>query len=87
VARFETTDDCGCQRVGLAPAAASFAEDGDPCHHPHPGEAARLLNSTAKEVQSNRPQALREISKRLGNCWVVLKGNQTLIAGVQAKFL
>jgi hydroxyethylthiazole kinase-like uncharacterized protein yjeF len=46
---------------------------------PHPGEAARLLNTTAKEVQSNRPQALREISKRLGNCWVVLKGNQTLI--------
>jgi hydroxyethylthiazole kinase-like uncharacterized protein yjeF len=50
---------------------------------PHPGEAARLLNSTAKEVQSNRPQALREISKRLGDCWVVLKGNQTLI-GQQA---
>ena len=46
---------------------------------PHPGEAARLLNTTSKEVQSNRPQALREISKRLGNCWVVLKGNQTLI--------
>lgn len=46
---------------------------------PHPGEAARLLKTTSKEVQSNRPQALREISKRLGNCWVVLKGNQTLI--------
>jgi hydroxyethylthiazole kinase-like uncharacterized protein yjeF len=46
---------------------------------PHPGEAARLLNTTSKEVQANRPQALREISKRLGNCWVVLKGNQTLI--------
>jgi NAD(P)H-hydrate epimerase len=46
---------------------------------PHPGEAARLLNTTAKEVQANRVQALREISKRLGNCWVVLKGNQTLI--------
>ena len=46
---------------------------------PHPGEAARLLGTTAKEVQANRPQALREISKRLGNCWVVLKGNQTLI--------
>ena len=46
---------------------------------PHPGEAARLLNTTAKEVQADRPQALREISKHLGNCWVVLKGNQTLI--------
>jgi len=46
---------------------------------PHPGEAARLLNTTVKEVQANRPQALREISKCFGNCWVVLKGNQTLI--------
>ena len=46
---------------------------------PHPGEAARLLNTTAKDVQSNRSQALREISKHLGNCWVALKGNQTLI--------
>jgi hydroxyethylthiazole kinase-like uncharacterized protein yjeF len=46
---------------------------------PHPGEAARLLGTTPKEVQANRPQALREISKHLGNCWVVLKGNQTLI--------
>ncbi len=46
---------------------------------PHPGEAARLLGTTSKEVQADRPKALREISKRLGNCWVVLKGNQTLI--------
>jgi NAD(P)H-hydrate epimerase len=46
---------------------------------PHPGEAARLLNTIAKEVQANRSQALREISKRFDNCWVVLKGNQTLI--------
>ena len=46
---------------------------------PHPGEAARLLNTTAQEVQSDRMQALREISHRFGNCWVVLKGHQTLI--------
>jgi NAD(P)H-hydrate epimerase len=46
---------------------------------PHPGEAARLLNTTVGEMQANRPQALREISKRFGNCWVVLKGQQTLI--------
>jgi hydroxyethylthiazole kinase-like uncharacterized protein yjeF len=46
---------------------------------PHPGEAARILRGTAQHVQANRPQALREISKRLGNCWVVLKGHQTLI--------
>ncbi len=46
---------------------------------PHPGEAARLLNATAQQVQSDRAQALREISQRYGNCWVVLKGHQTLI--------
>jgi NAD(P)H-hydrate epimerase len=45
---------------------------------PHPGEAARLLKTTAQTIQKNRVKSLREISKRLGNCWVVLKGNQTL---------
>jgi ADP-dependent NAD(P)H-hydrate dehydratase / NAD(P)H-hydrate epimerase len=46
---------------------------------PHPGEAARMLNSTSKQVQTDRPRALRELSRRFGNCWVVLKGHQTLI--------
>jgi ADP-dependent NAD(P)H-hydrate dehydratase / NAD(P)H-hydrate epimerase len=46
---------------------------------PHPGEAARLLKTTAQTVQKNRIESLRDISRRLGNCWVVLKGNQTLI--------
>lgn len=46
---------------------------------PHPGEAARLLNSTAQQVQADRPRAVRELSRRFGNCWVVLKGHQTLI--------
>ncbi len=46
---------------------------------PHPGEAARLLRTTPAHVQENRPCAVREISKRFGNCWVVLKGHQTLI--------
>jgi len=46
---------------------------------PHPGEAARLLNTTSQQVQANRPQALRGVSRRFGNCWVVLKGHQTLI--------
>lgn len=46
---------------------------------PHPGEAARLLRWTIQQVQSNRLNALRELSKRLGNCWVVLKGHQTLV--------
>jgi ADP-dependent NAD(P)H-hydrate dehydratase / NAD(P)H-hydrate epimerase len=46
---------------------------------PHPGEAARILGGTAAQVQASRPDALREISERLGNCRVVLKGQQTLI--------
>jgi len=46
---------------------------------PHPGEAARLIKTTAARVQEDRPHALREISKRLGDSWVVLKGHQTLI--------
>ena len=46
---------------------------------PHPGEAARMLNTTAEKVQANRAESLREISRRFGNCWVVLKGHQTLI--------
>lgn len=46
---------------------------------PHPGEAARLLNTTSAQVQADRPQALRELSRRFGNCWVVLKGHQTLV--------
>jgi NAD(P)H-hydrate epimerase len=46
---------------------------------PHPGEAARFLKTTPQVVQADRPRALREISRRLGNCWVVLKGHQTFI--------
>ncbi len=46
---------------------------------PHPGEAGRLLKCSSQQVQANRPHALREISHRLGNSWVVLKGQQTLL--------
>jgi hydroxyethylthiazole kinase-like uncharacterized protein yjeF len=46
---------------------------------PHPGEAARLLRTNPQQVQANRVNALRNVSRRFGNCWVVLKGHQTLI--------
>lgn len=46
---------------------------------PHPGEAARLLGSKPSLIQENRIAALREISAKFGNCWVVLKGHQTLV--------
>lgn len=46
---------------------------------PHPGEAARLLRTTPQQVQADRLKALRSISQRFGNTWVVLKGHQTLV--------
>lgn len=46
---------------------------------PHPGEAARMLRTTTAKVEADRPAALRELSKRWGNCWVILKGCQTLV--------
>ncbi len=47
---------------------------------PHPGEAARLLNTTSAAIQTNRPKAAADLSRRHGNCYVVLKGCQTLIS-------
>jgi NAD(P)H-hydrate epimerase len=46
---------------------------------PHPGEAGRLLASSAAGVQADRVGALRGLSERFGNCIVVLKGSQTLV--------
>jgi ADP-dependent NAD(P)H-hydrate dehydratase / NAD(P)H-hydrate epimerase len=50
---------------------------------PHPGEAGRILDSSAANIQADRVGALRQLSKRLGDCFVVLKGHQTL-AGRQS---
>jgi NAD(P)H-hydrate epimerase len=46
---------------------------------PHPGEAARLLNSSSQKIQADRRQAVRDLSKKFGDCWVVLKGHETLV--------
>lgn len=46
---------------------------------PHPGEAARMLQTTNSAVQTDRPRTLRDLSQRFANCYVVLKGYQTLI--------
>jgi NAD(P)H-hydrate epimerase len=46
---------------------------------PHPGEAARILRTTPQAIQANRIEAVRHISRQFGNCWVVLKGYQTII--------
>jgi NAD(P)H-hydrate epimerase len=59
--------------------AGAFSKNAIRIITPHPGEAARLLKTTAQKIQKNRVESLREISRRFGNCRVVLKGNQTLI--------
>lgn len=46
---------------------------------PHPLEAARLLGTTAAQVQADRLSAARELTSRL-RCVVVLKGSGTVIA-------
>lgn len=46
---------------------------------PHPGEAARLFRIKPDEVQSDRPKTLRDVSRLLGDCYVTLKGHQTLV--------
>ena len=46
---------------------------------PHPGESARLLKASVDDVQSDRPAALRKLSRHYAKCWVVLKGHQTLV--------
>jgi NAD(P)H-hydrate epimerase len=45
---------------------------------PHPGEAARLLGTSARTVQADRPAALAELCRRSGAV-VVLKGAGTLV--------
>lgn len=46
---------------------------------PHPLEAARLLQASTREVQSDRIAAVREIARRF-NAIVVLKGSGSVIA-------
>ncbi|MEO8118800.1 MAG: NAD(P)H-hydrate dehydratase [Rhodoferax sp.] len=46
---------------------------------PHPLEAARLLGTTAAQVQHNRLAAAQQLAQRF-DCTVVLKGSGTIIA-------
>ncbi len=65
--------------------AAQFQKNFTRVLTPHPGEAARLLKTTAANVQANRVSALRELSKKFGGAWVVLKGHQTLVGRDEGK--
>jgi len=46
---------------------------------PHPGEAARLLGITVKQVQADRIQAVQELQRKYGGV-IVLKGAKTIMA-------
>lgn len=46
---------------------------------PHPGEAARLLNTTVGEIQADREAAARQLAEEY-RCVAVLKGSGTLVA-------
>jgi NAD(P)H-hydrate epimerase len=48
---------------------------------PHPGEAARLLGVSIKEIQAGRLEMAKRLSRDTGSC-VVLKGSRTLVAGL-----
>jgi hydroxyethylthiazole kinase-like uncharacterized protein yjeF len=45
---------------------------------PHPGEAARLLGCSTKQIEADRFSAVRELQKKFGGV-VILKGTGTLI--------
>ncbi len=51
---------------------------------PHPGEAARLLGCTVKDIESDRLLSVRKLVDQYGGV-VVLKGAGTLIAGEQGE--
>jgi hydroxyethylthiazole kinase-like uncharacterized protein yjeF len=51
---------------------------------PHPGEAARLLGRTVREIQRNRIAAAHALRTRFG-CVVVLKGAGTVVAAPGAQ--
>jgi hydroxyethylthiazole kinase-like uncharacterized protein yjeF len=46
---------------------------------PHPGEMARLLDSSIKEVQADRVKTAQDAAKRWG-AHVILKGSHTIVA-------
>ncbi|MCX8064234.1 MAG: NAD(P)H-hydrate dehydratase [Candidatus Hydrogenedentes bacterium] len=53
---------------------------------PHPGEMARLLECTVKEVQSNRLDFALEYAKK-SNSVVVLKGHNTIVANPDGEYV
>jgi NAD(P)H-hydrate epimerase len=76
--------DSGLPSILDADALNLLSEDARPPGRwvltPHPGEAARLLDTVAGEIEADRPAALRALHARYP-CTIVLKGAGTLVAG------
>ena len=53
---------------------------------PHPGEAARMLDSTSNEIQSDRLSASRKLAEAFG-ATVILKGRHTMIGQAEGPML
>jgi hydroxyethylthiazole kinase-like uncharacterized protein yjeF len=51
---------------------------------PHPGEAGRLLNKSAQDIQANRINSIQDIHNRFGGV-VILKGADSLVLGKNSK--
>jgi NAD(P)H-hydrate epimerase len=51
---------------------------------PHPGEAARLLDVSTKDIQSDRLEVAKRVSHETG-CCMVLKGSRTIVAGASGE--
>ncbi|WWP02701.1 MAG: NAD(P)H-hydrate dehydratase [Candidatus Dasytiphilus stammeri] len=71
-----------------ADALTNLAKDPNKCNNriitPHPGEAARLLNLSIKEIENNRVQTAKILAKKYGGV-VVLKGAGTIIASYKGQ--
>ncbi len=52
---------------------------------PHPGEAARLLDTTTREIQADRFAALQALQARFPGATIVLKGTGTLVSATAGK--
>jgi NAD(P)H-hydrate epimerase len=53
---------------------------------PHPGEAGRLVGSTAKEIETDRLASVRELARRT-RAHVILKGHHTLVSDPRGNVL
>ncbi|MBQ9930736.1 MAG: NAD(P)H-hydrate dehydratase [Firmicutes bacterium] len=71
-------DADGLNLLAANPDLRNFCQ-GDLILTPHPGEAARLLGCTSKEIQQDRPRAVKLLAETFG-ATAVLKGSGTLVA-------